>query len=176
MEKTIFIPWRFVAEGKQTCTTLPLKRNEKKTSFSCAHIAALTLRWMFSFHTELSLTCLYLLHCDPGAGSSSHTSTLRAGYCSSESIFALLVLTYTCLYPDWFSSQCFYSLFFRPPFYGFSRPHNTACEPVSCKIGSLFLLQNIMCCSPHSGVAHSFACRWLKLVSGEVVFDAGWLS
>lgn len=82
----------------------------KYFSSSCAHVTALTPRWMFSFHSELSLTSLYLLCCDPGAGSSSHTSTLRAGYCRPESISPPLLLIYTCL----FLSVFLYSPFFMP--------------------------------------------------------------
>lgn len=66
---------------------------------------------MFSFHSELSLTSLYLLRCDPGAGSSSRTSTLRAGYCCPESKSAPLPLIYTCL----FLQSVFIALFFFPP-------------------------------------------------------------
>lgn len=68
---------------------------------------------MFSFHSELSLTSLYLLCCDPGAGSSSRTSTLRAGYCCPESKSAALPLIYTCL----FLQSVFIALgfFFSPP-------------------------------------------------------------
>lgn len=62
---------------------------------------------MFSFHTKLSVTSLYLPCCDPGAGSSSCTGTLRAGYCCLKSISTPLPLIYTCLF-----LQSLYSLFF----------------------------------------------------------------
>lgn len=135
-------------------------------SSSCARVTGLTQRWTFCFHTKLSLTSLYLLCCDPGAGSSSRTSTLRAGYCGPESISAPLPLIYTCLF-----LQSLYSLFLCPLFYDLSPSSLHFQSQNLLFVFVFFIAERHALVSPHTGIAGRVlpVGDWSEQVSGEVL-------
>lgn len=116
---------------------------------------------MFSFHSELSLTSLCLLCCDPGAGSSSRTSTLRSGYCCLESISSPLDLHLS------FSSESSQSIFIPTVLWPLLFLTTlSVTKPALC-----FLPLNVMRMflpAPVSLGGASPAGDWLELVSGEV--------
>lgn len=147
-----------------------LKRNEKNT-FLPPKLVSQLWHWGECFlSTQNSLTSLYLLCCDPGAGSSSRTSTLRAGYCCPESISPPLLMIYTCLFPQ---SVFQHSLFLCPRFYGLV---SSSLHVQSQNLLFVFITERHALVLPHTGIAgRVLLVRWLVGAGfwGSVVFDPG---